>query len=89
VSLAVSVLTLFSMSKIWNGAFWGDVELVVQPSDPVSQRYGGTFPMLASTAVLVGVSIALAVVAGPLYALCERASADLLHPSAYVKAVLG
>jgi formate hydrogenlyase subunit 3/multisubunit Na+/H+ antiporter MnhD subunit len=45
--------------------------------------------MLASTAVLVGVSIALAVVAGPLYALCERASADLLHPSAYVKAVLG
>ena len=89
VSLAVSVLTLFSMSKIWNGAFWGEVELVAEPSDPVSQRYGGTFPMLASTAVLVGVSIALAVAAGPLYALCERASADLLHPSAYVKAVLG
>ena len=89
VSLAVSLLTPFSMSKIWNGAFWGEVELVAEPSDSMSRRYGASVPMLASTGVLVAVSIALAVVAGPLVALCQRASTDLLHPVAYMKAVLG
>ena len=34
-------------------------------------------------------AVALAVVAGPLLGLCQRAAADLLHPVAYTKAVLG
>lgn len=89
VALAVSVLTLYSMTKIWGGAFWGDVEVVSEPGDEVSVRYGGTWPMLASTGALVVGTIALAVLAGPLYALCERAAADLLDPSAYIQAVLG
>ena len=80
VSLAVSLLTLFSMSKIWNGAFWGEVELVVEPDDGPTARWGATVPMLGATGVLVAVSVALAVFAGPLYSLCERASTALLDP---------
>jgi multicomponent Na+:H+ antiporter subunit D len=88
VALGVSVLTLYSMTKIWGGAFWGDVEVVAEPGDATSARLGGTLPMLASTAALVVGSLALAVVAGPLLDLCGRAAADLLDPSAYISAVL-
>jgi len=87
VSLFVSVLTLFSMTKIWGGAFWGKPEVVVEPSGVVA-RWGGTAPMLGSTIALVVLSLAIAVWAGPLYALCERAAVDLLDPSTYVSVVL-
>ncbi|HRW36376.1 MAG: Na+/H+ antiporter subunit D [Acidimicrobiales bacterium] len=88
VAIAVSILTLYSMTKIWGGAFWGEVEVVAEPSDAMSRRYGATAPMLASTAALVVLSLALAVFAGPLLELCQRAAADLLSPTAYISAVL-
>jgi len=49
-ALAVSALTLYSMTKIWGGAFWGEVEVVAVPNDRTTARYGGTVPMLAATA---------------------------------------
>ncbi|WP_426571409.1 proton-conducting transporter membrane subunit [Aquihabitans sp. McL0605] len=89
VALGVSVLTLYSMTKIWGGAFWGEIEVVSEPADAMSLRHGGTVPMLASTGALVLGSLALAVFAGPLFGLCDRAAVDLLDPSAYIQAVLG
>jgi multicomponent Na+:H+ antiporter subunit D len=88
VSLAVSVLTLFSMTKIWGGAFWGDPELVIEPRGTVA-RFGGTYPMLAATAALVLLSLSIAVWAGPVFDLATRAAADLLDPASYVRGVLG
>ena len=87
-SLGVSVLTLYSMTKIWGGAFWGDVQLVTEPTDATTARHGGTAPMLVATGALVLGSLALAVFAGPLVGLCQRAAADLLEPSAYITTVL-
>jgi multicomponent Na+:H+ antiporter subunit D len=83
VSLVVSLLTLVSMTKIWTGAFWGEVMPTVdhQRSVPMS--------MLAPTASLVVLTLALTLLAGPLYGLAERAAADLLDASTYVRAVLG
>lgn len=136
VSLLASLLTLYSMTKIWNGVFWGKVETVVPPgaaevvdaagtpalaavgagvgaaatasaepaggstvasgsdTGPGASRAGArvrAMPALMtwSTAALVGVTVAIAVFAGPLYELCERAARDLLDPSGYVQAVLG
>ena len=83
VSLLVSLLTLFSMTKIWSGAFWGRVE----PAVGVQQRV--PLSMLAPTAVLVVLSLALVVFAGPLYGISERAAADLLDRTTYVRVVLG
>ena len=88
-ALVVSVLTLYSMTKIWAGAFWGDVEVVAVPDDASTSRFGGTLPMVISTGALVVGSLALAVFAGPTFALCQRAAAELLDPSAYVQVVLG
>ena len=88
-SLAVSVLTLYSMTKIWGGAFWGTPEVVLEPDDAATARFGGTVPMVVSTGALVVGTLALALFAGPLYELCQRAATDLLDPVAYRTAVLG
>lgn len=83
VSLVVSLLTLLSMTKIWTGAFWGDVK----PAANRQQRVPAA--MLAPTAALVALSVAVALFAGPLYGLAERAAGDLLDVSVYQRAVLG
>ena len=44
--------------------------------------------MLGATAALVVGSLALAVFAGPLFEVCQRAAAELLDPSAYIRVVL-
>ena len=90
VSLAVSLLTLFSMTKIWAGVFWGDPEY----DPPLESAWGeGRLAapglMVAPTAGLVLVSLAVAAAAGPLYDLCNQAATSLSDPVAYVEAVLG
>jgi len=88
VSVLVSVLTLFSMTKIWGGAFWGEPQVEVEPEQAIVARWGGTVPMLGATTALVVLSLAIAAFAGPLYELAERAAADLLDPAGYVGLVL-
>jgi multicomponent Na+:H+ antiporter subunit D len=89
VSLVGSVLTLFSMAKIWNGVFWGTTE---HPK-PLPAGDSGRLPvpmvMTAATIVLVGVTLGIALFAGPIYDLCLRAAESLLQPTAYIDAVLG
>ena len=88
VALGVSLLTLFSMIKIWSNAFWGpEVDVVPAMPGGVSLRRRGL--MVGSTAALVVLSLALAVFSGPLYRLSERAAADVMDPRIYVEAVLG
>ncbi|MBN2113461.1 MAG: Na+/H+ antiporter subunit D [Acidimicrobiia bacterium] len=81
VSLAASILTLFSMAKIWAGAFWG------QPTGEDCRRPGAVG--LAATGALVVASLAIAVVAQPLLGLATRAGADLLAADVYRAVVLG
>jgi multicomponent Na+:H+ antiporter subunit D len=90
VSLAVSLLTLFSMVKIWAGTFWGTPK-----AEPPRPEARGTGPLRAprlmtgATVAVVGLTLAIALAAEPIYALSERAAADLVDRSAYVTAVLG
>ena len=86
VSLLVSLLTLFSMTKIWGGVFWGEVE------GPDFAGVEGTVRppvlMVASTAVVVLLSIGVALWAGPLLDLATQAGEGLADPASYVRAVL-
>jgi multicomponent Na+:H+ antiporter subunit D len=86
VALAVSLLTLYSMTKIWNEAFAKPQPLGI-PTLPVSRR------ALALRVVPIGALAALTVVIGLvpglLFGLSARAAEQLLDPSAYVAAVLG
>ena len=85
VSLVASILTLLSMTKIWIGAFWGEVTPAAVPAS--SRRSVGIMQTSAAIAVLG--TIAVAVLAGVLWPMCEQIAADLLARTPYVTAVLG
>jgi multicomponent Na+:H+ antiporter subunit D len=83
VATVVAFLTLFSMMKVWIGAFWAAPsagnDVVIRPTIAL---------MIVPTAVLAAMTLALGIAAGPLYEFSERASRDLLEPSAYITVVL-
>lgn len=85
VSLLVSLLTLFSMVKIWSGVFWNPF-----PGSEADGTRAASTPalMVIPTAVLVVLSLLVATAAGPLFALSTRAAEDVLDPSRYVEVVL-
>jgi multicomponent Na+:H+ antiporter subunit D len=89
VSLVVSLLTLLSMSRVWQSVFWSPSETgEVAAAETPPGRFGGPPLMVVPTAVLVACSIAVAAGAGPIYQLSERIAADLLHPATYIEEVL-
>ncbi len=90
VSLAVSLLTLFSMTKIWANAFWGTSDPGAEPvpPPPVTRPASWTL-MMSATTLLVVVSVLIAVFAGPLHEYAVRAATDLVDPTPYVEAVVG
>jgi len=91
VALGVSLLTLFSMLKIWNEAFWKSPPLpTLMPGEEGSGGQDARLSLrLLPIGLLATVSIALGLGAGPLFALALRAGEQLLNPAAYIQAVLG
>ena len=82
VALAVSLMTVMSMARLWDEAFWKPA-----PEQPTHGRLGAT--MLMPIVWLVAATLALTAAAGPVYALSKRAAEQVLDPRAYVRAVLG
>lgn len=95
IAIACSLLTLVSMTKIWLGAFWGEpgtgraATSNVGAAADLRAAWRWPWPMLSATVVLVLGGLALAVAAGPLYELCERAAAGAVDVDGYVREVLG
>ncbi|NDJ76347.1 MAG: Na+/H+ antiporter subunit D [Chloroflexi bacterium] len=87
VSLVVSVLTLFSMTKIWAEAFWKDRPGQDEAFQPLlsPQRIA----LLGPVIVLAALTVILGLGAEPLIDLGTEAAAQLLNPSEYIQAVLG
>lgn len=96
VSLLVSVMTLFSMMKIWSGAFWkpapeADAPAAVPATELArieAEAVGGRGWMEAGSAFLALVTVAIGLLAGPAIALAERGAAQLIDGSAYRDAAL-
>ncbi|MFP5224772.1 MAG: Na+/H+ antiporter subunit D [Actinomycetota bacterium] len=84
-SLLVSLLTLFSMTKIWGGVFWGQAEDPAADPEELPQMPPG---MVGPTALLVALSLVVVVAAAPLWDLSQRAAGELLSPGGYIEAVL-
>jgi multicomponent Na+:H+ antiporter subunit D len=89
VSLAVSLLTLFSMTKIWAEVFWKD------SPDPAANQPAGwlasqTSPVLLwPVAALTIILIAIGLLAEPLVSLSFQAAEQLMNPTGYIQAVSG
>ncbi|MEU3269213.1 Na+/H+ antiporter subunit D [Saccharomonospora sp. NPDC006951] len=92
-AVLTSLLTLFAVTKIWVGAFWGKVAPPHPDPDPSDELTVGTGStsrgMLVSTGGVVVVTLLIAAFAGPLSEISERAADDLLEGGAYQTAVLG
>ncbi len=87
VSLVVGLLTLFSMTKIWNEVFWKD-----EPKqdnigyEPTSiQKVFLFLPII----ILAIITITIGLNVEPFFKIAEQASSQLLNQSEYINAVLG
>jgi multicomponent Na+:H+ antiporter subunit D len=85
-ALVVSLLTLYSMTKIWGQAFW---------TESTGETTSGATPpardlrcMVLPSLVLAGLTVAMGLGAEPLLALATAAAEQLLNPTEYINAVL-
>ncbi len=85
VALGVSLLTLFSMTKIWGEVFWKPAP--ARAALPASQV--GLAGMILPIAVLALLTLSIGLLAEPLLALSTAAAEQLLNPAAYIQTVLG
>jgi multicomponent Na+:H+ antiporter subunit D len=87
VALLVSLLTLFSMMKIWSAAFWrSPPETLPAPRNySLLERLGHLAPIFALTMMTVVIGLS----AETIYTLAQAAAVQLLNPAQYIAAVLG
>jgi len=86
VALCVSLLTLLSMARLWEEAFWKPPVKPPSASLP-PQRLDAA--LVSPIAFLVSLSVGLTALAGPISALTISAAEQLLDRQAYIRAVLG
>ncbi|AUL99609.1 Na+/H+ antiporter subunit D [Rhodocyclaceae bacterium] len=85
VALLTGLLTLLSMSKIWNEAF-----LKAHPAGETSLRAPlGRRRTYAVMAGLGALTVIFGLAAGPVFDYAQAAAAQLVDPSGYIRAVLG
>jgi multicomponent Na+:H+ antiporter subunit D len=84
VSLLVSLLTLFSMTKIWTQLFWGDPSDNPEAANPTAN----VRLMLLPASALAAMTITIGLGAQVLFDLAIETADQLLDQSAYIDAVL-
>jgi multicomponent Na+:H+ antiporter subunit D len=86
-AVAVSLVTLLSMTKIWDQAFWKPLPEDAPPSTAIPGRF--TAPALYGPIIALAVfCVVMGLAAESFFAVALRAASDLLDPTAYIKAVL-
>jgi len=87
IALLVGLLTLFSMTKIWNEAFWKS--LPDSGMLPSTEDHSRTIAwMCVPIVVLAGMTVLIGLAGMPIFALAERAADQLFDPEQYIHAVL-
>ncbi len=92
LALFVGLLTLFSMTKIWNEAFWkddprGSENILVDSfaAVPVSKKVLMFSPII----ILALITIVIGLNAEPFFNIANNAAAQLFNPNEYISKVLG
>jgi multicomponent Na+:H+ antiporter subunit D len=83
VALIVSLLTLFSMTKIWNQVFWK------KPPKAAAHRPLSWPLFLTPLVILAAMILSFMLVAEPLVILVTSAARQLMNPADYIQSVLG
>jgi multicomponent Na+:H+ antiporter subunit D len=88
VALAVGLLTIFSMTKIWGEAFWKPHPEGTEPQ-VMSLDRGAFWPLILPIAGLAALTVFIGLNPEPFVQFAERSAEQLLNPVAYVATVLG
>ncbi|GMV43720.1 MAG: cation:proton antiporter [Myxococcales bacterium] len=89
VALAVGLLTLYSMVKIWNEAFWKPAPVAGVAGAPPGPPSAPVGPLLLPIGALAAITVLVGLWAQPFVELSGRAAAELMDPARYIAAVLG
>ncbi len=84
VSLVVGLLTIYSMTKIWQAAFWKP-----QKAEHKTERQPSLQLLYLPVIALAALTLLIGFWSDPFFRLAETAAAELLEPSRYIQAVLG
>lgn len=88
-ALIVGLLTLYSMVKIWNEAFWkAPVEAPDESAGHWNASSATRLTMLGPIAVLAAITLTIGIATEPFVDFSIRAANQLLNPQAYIEAVL-
>ena len=86
VALGVSLLTLYSMTKIWAQVFWKEPPRALEETQLVRTDW---VAFIAPIVLLAVLTVAIGLAFEPMLQLSMRAAEQLLYPAEYVRAVLG
>ncbi len=86
VSLVVSILTLMSMARLWQAAFWGKSTGPIYPTAPLTQPRRRRQTLLPIGALVV-LSLAIGLFSGPIFRWSDVAAQQVLDREGYIAAV--
>lgn len=89
VALGVSVLTLFSMTKIWGEAFWKPAPAAGEGSEFRVVAGAERAALLTPIIALALVTVLMGVGAEWVFSITDTAARQLLDPTEYINAMLG
>jgi multicomponent Na+:H+ antiporter subunit D len=88
VALLTSLITLISMLKVWNEAFWKPAPLEQVISAQVRQQtIGGRACLFGPIVLLAAITLFISFLPRPLFHAADRAAVQLLNPAEYIRAV--
>lgn len=89
VALVVGFLTLYSMTKIWNEAFWKKKpESKADENQSKALSLCAIKPMILPVIMLAGITLFIGLFGQTVYDLASMTSEQLLNPKMYIEAVL-
>jgi multicomponent Na+:H+ antiporter subunit D len=86
IALAVGLMTIYSMTKIWAEAFWKDHPEGIEPK---LATLPGRTALLVPIIGLALLTMVIGLMPDPFVAFAERSAEQLLDPTEYISAVLG
>lgn len=90
VALAVGLLTLFSMTKIWSEVFWKKRPEADQlESGHMNNDRQSLTPLIIPVIMLATITLIIGFYPEPVFSLATKASEQLLNPDIYINSVLG
>jgi len=85
VAILVSILTLYSMLKIWNEAFWKNIEHPDTKEEKLTNKFGWYVPVIIVSVLMILISV----FPEHVYIISQKASEQILNSAVYIKNVIG